>query len=216
MATTSSRDVILARVRSSLGRSPDSSIPPAVPGRVAPRVAGPPVAELDSFLDELNKVGARTDRIRPADLVVALDSLVTAQSIRKATMWETPQLQSLGLGATLCALGVEILSPHADKHVLAACDLGVTGVDAAFPETGTMLLRSTPDRPRIVSLMPRIHLALVDPAVLQPDLSPALQQVKGEGHWVFVTGPSRTADIELTTTIGVHGPKMLIVWALVG
>jgi L-lactate dehydrogenase complex protein LldG len=90
----------------------------------------------------------------------------------------------------------------------------VTGADAAFPETGTLLLRSDPARPRMVSLLPRIHLALIDASILQPDLSPALAQFKGDGYFLFVTGPSRTADIELTVTIGVHGPKALYVWSV--
>ncbi len=86
-------------------------------------------------------------------------------------------------------LGVTIVSPYAGKHALAECDLGVTGADAGFPETGTLLLRSTPERPRMVSLVPRIHLALITPAILLPDLSQGFAQVKGEGYWVFVTGP---------------------------
>jgi len=108
---------------------------------------------------------------------------------------------------------VEIVSPYAGKDALAACDLGVTEADAAFPETGTLLLRSGPDRPRMVSLLPRMHLAIINEAILQPDLSPAFEQVKDDGYFVMVTGPSRTADIELTVTIGVHGPKMLVVWS---
>jgi L-lactate dehydrogenase complex protein LldG len=133
--------------------------------------------------------------------------------VRKATLWQTPQMLST-VEPILRDLGVEVVSPYAGKHALAECDLGITTADAAFPETGTLLLRSTPDRPRMVSLVPRIHLAIIDPAILVPDLSPALEKVKGEGYWVFVTGPSRTADIELTVTIGVHGPKALHVWAL--
>jgi L-lactate dehydrogenase complex protein LldG len=66
----------------------------------------------------------------------------------------------------------------------------------------------------MVSLLPRIHLALIDESILQPDLSPAFKQVHDEGYFVLVTGPSRTADIELTVTIGVHGPKSLCVWSV--
>jgi len=66
----------------------------------------------------------------------------------------------------------------------------------------------------MVSLLPRIHLAIVRPLALRADLSQAFAEVKHDGYFVFVTGPSRTSDIELTLTIGVHGPQALHVWAM--
>jgi L-lactate dehydrogenase complex protein LldG len=107
-----------------------------------------------------------------------------------------------------------LVSAQADKHLVAACELGVTGVDAALPETGTLLLRSSPERPRVVSLLPRVHLAIFTPAVLRADLHQAFAETKDAGYSVLVTGPSRTADIELTLTLGVHGPKSLYAWVL--
>lgn len=209
----SARDSILADVRAALGRGADAPAPPP-PARFPLRMAGAPEAEMALLLAEIGKLGGNTQRLTLAGLDDALAQLVREESIRKATLWQTPALNALGVETRLAALGVELVSPHADKHALAACDLGVTGADAAFPETGTLLLRSDPDRPRMVSLLPRIHLAIIDAGILQPDLSPALEMVKGEGYFVFVTGPSRTADIELTVTIGVHGPKALHVWSL--
>ncbi len=209
----SARDSILADVRAALGRGADAPAPPP-PARFPPRAAGAPEAEMTLLLAEIGKLGGNTQRLTLAGLDDALAQLVREEGIRKATLWQTPALNALGVETRLAALGVELVSPHADKHALAACDLGVTGADAAFPETGTLLLRSDPDRPRMVSLLPRIHLAIIDAGILQPDLSPALEMVKGEGYFVFVTGPSRTADIELTVTIGVHGPKALHVWSL--
>jgi L-lactate dehydrogenase complex protein LldG len=68
----------------------------------------------------------------------------------------------------------------------------------------------------MVSLLPRVHLAIVRPSALRADLSQAFAEVKNDGYFVLVTGPSRTADIELTVTIGVHGPKSLHVWTVEG
>ncbi len=209
----STRDDILAHVRLALRRDRTAAIPP-VPGRVAPRPAGAPEAEMASLLSEIGKLGGKTQQMLPDCLPEAVGALVREEGVRKATLWQTPELQALGVAGALRDYGVEIVSPYAGKHALAQCDLGVTGADGAFPETGTLLLRSGPDRPRMVSLVPRIHLAIISPRILLPDLSPAFEQVKGEGYWVFVTGPSRTADIELTVTIGVHGPKALYVWSV--
>ncbi len=205
------REDFLAEVRLALRRDRGGSIPP-VPGRMAPRPLGEPEAEMVAVLSEIGKLGGKTQQLTPDCLPDALAALVKDEGVRKASLWQTADLRDLGVERILGGLGVEIVSPHADKHVLAGCDLGITGADAAFPETGTLLLRSTPDRPRMVSLVPRIHLAIITPRILLPDLSPAFERLKGEGYWVFVTGPSRTADIELTVTIGVHGPKALYVW----
>jgi len=211
-----SRDAILADIRAALGRSPGAAVLPIpASARVPPRRAGDPNVELEMLLDEIGKVGGKTQVLAEGGLADALAALVEAEGIKKATCWQTPMLQALRVEQLLRELGVEVVSPFAGKEALAACNLGVTGVDAAFPETGTLLLRgAAADRPRMVSLLPRVHLALLSPQALRADLSPAFAEIKGEGYFVFVTGPSRTADIELTVTIGVHGPQALYVWVL--
>lgn len=108
------------------------------------------------------------------------------------------------------------MSPRADPRLVASCELGVTGVDAALPETGTLVLTTSPERPRVVSLLPRVHLAILTGEALRADLRQAFADIRQEGYSVLITGPSRTADIELTLTLGVHGPKALYVWVLEG
>ncbi len=215
MAANSAREEILRSARVALRRRADSPIA-AIPAsaRVAPRATGDANAEIDMLLGEINKLGGITQRVSERiEMNDALARLVQAEQIKKATLWQMQELKELRIEESLRALGVEIVSPYSSKFALAECDLGVTSVDAALPETGTLLLRSTPERPRMVSLLPRVHLAVMRPTVLRADVGPALAQVKGEGYWVFITGPSRTSDIELTVTIGVHGPKALYVLA---
>ena len=84
----------------------------------------------------------------------------------------------------------------------------------ALPETGTLVLRTSLERSRAVSLLPRVHLALVRSAHFRADLETVLREMRTAPYFVFVTGSSRTADIELTVTIGVHGPQVLYVWVL--
>jgi L-lactate dehydrogenase complex protein LldG len=97
---------------------------------------------------------------------------------------------------------------------MALCDLGVTEADYLLPETGTLVLKSSAQTPRAVSLLPHIHLAIVRPEMLRADLHQFFTESKAHHYLVFITGPSRTADIELTVTLGVHGPKMLYVWMI--
>ena len=101
--------------------------------------------------------------------------------------------------------------------MIAHADVGVTGVDLAIAETGTLVMRSAAGRPRSTSLLPPCHVALFGRAALVETLAQvgiALEAwhdgpaADSEGAVInFVTGPSRTADIELTLTRGVHGPK---------
>ena len=210
------REQILGSIRAALNRRPDTPAPP-VPstGRVGPRAAGATEAEIEMLLAEIGKLNGVTRRLRNRnDLQAALADLVKAEAVKKATLWATPELQAWDVAGRLNALGVELVSPQAGMRAVAECDLGVTGVDAALPETGTLLLRSSPEKPRVVSLLPRVHLAILRPGALRADLHQAFAEVKGDGYLVLVTGPSRTADIELTLTLGVHGPKSLHAWLL--
>ena len=166
------------------------------------------------LLDEISKLGGRTRRLGADGLKDALAELIQVETIRKATLWQTPGLQELGVSEILTGLGVEIVPSHAGKDALARCDLGVTGVDFALPETGTLVLRASPERSRADSLLPRVHLALARPKNLRADLAAVLHEMRADPYVVFITGPSRTADIELTVTIGVHGPQVLYAWVV--
>jgi L-lactate dehydrogenase complex protein LldG len=210
------REEILGKVRAALQRGPNTPVPPVPPtGRVGPRAPGATEAEIEMLLAEIGKLNGVTRRLRNRDdLQSALAELVRTEQVKKATLWATPDLQAWDLTGRLRALGVELVSPQAGMRAVAECDLGVTGVDGALPETGTLLLRSSPEKPRVVSLLPRVHLAILRPSALRADLHQAFAKVKEDGYVVLVTGPSRTADIELTLTLGVHGPKSLHAWLL--
>ena len=132
----------------------------------------------------------------------------------RATLWSTPRLRELEFGSRLERLGVEIVPADADKHTLARCDLGVTEADFALAETGTLGLLSSAEKPRAVSLLPRVHLVVLSPDALVTDLHQVFARAREHRYLVFIGGPSRTADIELTLTLGVHGPRAVHVWAL--
>ncbi|MDE3091712.1 MAG: lactate utilization protein [Chloroflexota bacterium] len=214
---TSSRDEIMNRVRAAPSNTTRASASPLPPrARVQPRVAGDADAEIDFLLAEIAKLGGAVRRVAGRDeLRAALRDLVQTERVKKATLWQTRELQDLGIADALAALGVIIVPPDAGKRALAECDLGVTGADAALPETGTLVLRASAEHSQVVSLLPRVHLAIVRPAALRADLHQVLDDVKGDARVHFVTGPSRTADIEKTLAIGVHGPKALYVWVYV-
>lgn len=99
------------------------------------------------------------------------------------------------------------------KTICAEADIGLSGVDAALAETGSVVVSSGAGKSRLATLLPPVHLALVPVSALTSDLFTWTAARKGDlaANTVLVSGPSKTADIEQTLAIGVHGPKRFIV-----
>lgn len=90
----------------------------------------------------------------------------------------------------------------------ADADLGITGVRCAIAQTGTIVLTS--DAGRLASLLPMNHIAIVRSEQLVPSMSEAFEKYMDlPTAWIQASGPSRTADIEQTLEIGVHGPGVV-------
>lgn len=113
--------------------------------------------------------------------------------------------------AALRAEGVQLLDPDGRDSGFAA-DIGITGVSMAIAETGSVVLTSGENRRRLASLAVPIHVGIVLAGQIVPDL---LDWARGAeprceefASAVLVSGPSKTADIELTLVMGVHGPRI--------
>jgi L-lactate dehydrogenase complex protein LldG len=128
-----------------------------------------------------------------------------------------PPSATLARGAFAQALrdgGCEVLEE--DFHRLApTAAAGVTSANFAFADTGTIVLNSTDEPVRLATTLPERHFVLLDPRKILPDslaAVPYLRQFRElcPRHFLaYITGPSRTADIERVLTIGVHGPREL-------
>jgi len=109
--------------------------------------------------------------------------------------------------------GREVATPNASRSDLFKYEVGVTAAQAGIAETGTLVLDSSVERNRLVSLVPPVHIAILDASRIYPTLSETLNALHSGAELspaiTFITGPSRTADIELTLAIGVHGPQEL-------
>lgn len=95
----------------------------------------------------------------------------------------------------------------------AAAKIGISQVDWALADTGTLVQDATSIDKRLVSTLPNIHVALIATSGLRPDMPTWLADVQPQSanYIAMITGPSRTADIERVLTIGVHGPERLII-----
>jgi L-lactate dehydrogenase complex protein LldF len=90
--------------------------------------------------------------------------------------------------------------------------VGVTNAICGLADTGSVLIVDGEGDPLKASLLPEIHIAILKSSDILPSLPDAMHLVKNTSAAVFITGPSRTADIEMTLTIGVHGPKEIHVF----
>ncbi len=118
-------------------------------------------------------------------------------------------------GLPWSAAGLDMQSRPAKNHDL----VGVTGAFCAIAETGTLMMLSGPDTPATTSLLPETHVALLDPRRIVATMEDAWDLLRKEHQQPpravnFISGPSRTADIEQTVTLGAHGPyRVLLILA---
>jgi L-lactate dehydrogenase complex protein LldG len=97
-------------------------------------------------------------------------------------------------------------------------DAGVTEADYAVAETGTLAIRHRPEHGRLLSLVPFVHVAIIQPKIFVADLIDLFEKlaVEGTGSGVtLISGPSKTADIEMQTVTGVHGPNVVKTFILI-
>lgn len=159
-----------------------------------------PITSLPAqFATELTALGGSVIPCTTADLPTKLAGFLRQRGATKVFVDD--------VGATLVvALGIEIVRTP-DPTI----KFGLTGCVAGIANTGTVILLDQGETLK-ASLLPETHLVVLPARLLVADLPEALQQARDASNAVLVTGPSRTADIEMTLTIGVHGPKEIIVF----
>jgi len=99
------------------------------------------------------------------------------------------------------------------RESAAVAKIGISQMDWALADTGTLVQDATAIDKRLVSTLPEIHVALIETSKLLPDMESVLIRMspKEASYISMITGPSRTADIERVLTIGVHGPVRVVI-----
>lgn len=102
---------------------------------------------------------------------------------------------------------------NASKEILFETDLGITSAQFGIAETGTLVIESDKEFNRLTSLVPPIHICVLEAKKIRQTLGEVLQELENNlsRSITFITGQSRTSDIELTLALGVHGPAELYV-----
>ena len=205
-------------------RPPD---PAGAAGVVRRRLAERWPAAIARFREEFERLAGVFHVVPAMDAVPAVVGRIARErGIQRLIAW-SPAALGADLTEGLRGEGIEaVATPDGRagtaeaqrlREIHAAAGIGLTGADLAIAETGTLVLQSGRGRPRSTSLLPEYHIAVFDRRALVETLEQAgvileawhadpAREASG-GAITFITGPSRTADIELTLTRGVHGPR---------
>lgn len=204
------RDNILSRIRAAQGRSgtPGAQERDAITSHIEahpqsprPRLDWEPVAR---FRDRaLSLASTLAEALSLAGVPQAIATYLESNSLPPAAVcW--PEFKTLdwrGAGLAVDARAARESDP-----------VGITGCFCAIAETGTLTLLSGPDTPPGASLLPETHIAIVNPNRILRGMEDAWELLRAERVIAlpravsFISGPSRTADIEQTVTLGAHGP----------
>jgi L-lactate dehydrogenase complex protein LldG len=154
---------------------------------------------------------------------------------KSVVLWKHPLLEEMNIGEHLRERNMAVIFsdlPDAGKtgrdkliKESAISFIGITSADCCIAETGTLVLKTAPGKERIVSLLPSIHVAVIKLeqviadfkelyTLLDKDLKDSPEGI--ENGMTFITGPSKTADIEATMVHGAHGPREVYIYVITG
>lgn len=219
----SSRSQILSNIRRSL---------------TAAKVPAPPSVQLpitnnqllqselaSKFTSELTALSGTVTVARAEEVPDLLVELLGTRGAKTALAWDSAHLPVPGALEAVRQAGIEIANSELPRiagrsEALLANEpvrVGITGVEAAIADTGTMVVMAGAGKPRLAYMSVRTHIALIALHQLYGTLAewqaarPQLpSELRTHSAMTFITGPSRTADIEMTLTVGVHGPGEVI------
>jgi L-lactate dehydrogenase complex protein LldG len=183
----------------------------------------------------LNDRAAATAAI--ADLV--RDKVPEFGDRKQVVMWQHPLLASLNLVETLAAQNVPLLVTEFENSAVEEAlrnqererirktvidsYIGITSADFCMAETATLVMRTRPGQARSVSLVPSIHVAVISLDQVIADLKELYALLKWDPEFqnegltncmTFISGPSKTADVEATMVHGAHGPREVYVYVI--
>ncbi|HVZ56511.1 MAG TPA: lactate utilization protein [Chitinophagaceae bacterium] len=207
MNVSPAKENILKRIRKALSHSTPIPFPQSEGSQSVYRPAGQEL-ELE-FAEQFTRLqGKFVFCLNPGELAAQLRDLVTAQKWNKIYCREESLVNLLKKGGF----------DHFSQTELRDCDASITGCEALVARTGSIVLSSAQPSGRTVSVYAPVHICIAYTSQLVYDLKDALQGLRERyggrlpSLMTFATGPSRTADIEKTLVVGVHGPKQVFLF----
>lgn len=201
------RDDILAQVRQGVGKGDFAQRRAAALAVLEAKARGPQPAMagalVDRFREKAESLASTLAGVATREAVPGAVADYLAANRLGSQAVVTPEIARLDWAGS--GIAVEA------RGAVDADAVGITGCFCAVAETGTLVLLSGPTSPATVSLLPETHVALVDTARIVATMEDAFALLRAERGEVprainFVSGPSRTGDIEQTIVLGAHGP----------
>jgi L-lactate dehydrogenase complex protein LldG len=213
-------DPMIEIVRRALGRSqPLQSVPP--PPEIDPSITrlAPQSANLVELLvKSATQANFKLEQVAYDKIASTLVEYLQLNKCGKIGIPASALFDRLGIQQAIQSANLEVL--RWDESSLDAAydlDCGVTDVYAAVAETGSLVIRPNVSHGRALSLVPAIHIAIVEPSNIIPDLIDLFDKIGQEErapNITIITGPSKTADIEGSLVTGVHGPGLVQIFLL--
>lgn len=203
-----SRDNILHRIRTAVGRSAGQAVADVPPVRI--RI---PEVEMEARIASMI---ARVESLAGIACRTADPRSVVAQAIEglSAVASNSPYLAEIGITG-LPGVVTGITDRDQLQELCATIDIGITSADYALADTGTLVMLASPHEARLISLLPPAHIAVVPRSRILTGLDELFallpRPAEQTSSMVLITGPSRTADIEQILVRGVHGPGKITV-----
>jgi L-lactate dehydrogenase complex protein LldG len=210
---------VIAAVRRALGRSAPlgaKPVPPPIPEPIV-RLVQSDVA-LPELFAERAKANKMYVQLLDADsLAPAIVSALQVRQVKTIGYSVSSLLERTGVIAALSNAGMTL--HRWDQLTLDGAydvDCGLTDVFRAVAETGSLVIRGSSGQGRSLSLVPPLYVAVVEPKNLLPDLFDLFEQLGPQQarDISIISGPSKTADIEMNLVTGVHGPGVVQVFVL--
>jgi L-lactate dehydrogenase complex protein LldG len=177
----------------------------------------------ETFVRNLQEQSAEVHRVNnPEELRNSLLTVIKENKLTRICISEDAFMENLGLELLSNDSSITFSKPSdfkdktIYKETVFNVDAGLTSVDFAVAESGTLIIRHRRENARLLSLAPLIHLVVVRQTTLVPVYESALKQLLETSdlpsQLTFITGPSMTADIMATPFRGMHGPRRLVVF----
>jgi L-lactate dehydrogenase complex protein LldG len=183
-----------------------------------------PAEKMGAFLFpefEKRAQGASAEIFRVKTAIEAQEivaNLAKFTNAKKIVTVKSPLQEATGITEKLKSLGIEVYNELTDicDHAESA-DIGISCVEFAIAESGSVCMDGYSFENRLVSMLPPLHIVFMNTNNVALGVTEAFEiisKVYTHGYVSFITGPSRTADIERVLTIGVHGPSRFVVIAI--
>ncbi len=212
----SARDAILKRLRE---RTDGPLSAPESDFTVVTKRGWSHEERLESFERWITSVHGEVIHVGRGDWTAALARVLEAKGIRRLALGREHPVAAEARAA-LADSAVEPVDVNRDietwrREQFETVDAGLTSTLGGIAETGSLWLWPTPDEPRLISLVPPIHIAVLDADAIEDTFFDVVEAHGWAGgmptNALLISGPSKTADIEQTLAYGVHGPRELVV-----